>query len=243
MAAVVALLLSSLLALSNNKVSNLQAQLNSTNATATVNSTTTTPTKQADWTVTTKMDTQETSNFQVDVSYPFLENADHQKTADDINSYIKNAILTYRTEVTSIDDSSSSLKPSLTLDYDVKFLSNNFISILISGSEYLGGAHPGAVYTAVNYDLKNNKELKLEDIFNSSSAYLTTLSTTTRTDLATILSIDVSDSVLVGGTAPSAANFRICYFSGTTSIEKMGIVFSEYQVAPYAAGSQQLKLM
>jgi len=244
MAIVVAILLSSMNT-QNSQINKLQQQLNqtsinTTNSTTRIN--TTVETNESVWTIESQKDSSETANYMIDITYPVLENLDHPDTAADVNSYIKSIVMQYKNEIMTTDPSGSYAKPSIELDYEVKFLNSNLVSIVISGSEYLGGVHPASVYTAVNYDLSNNMSLALSDVFNGSSAYLDTISIKTRAKLITLLGVDESDSILAGGTSANVENFGVFYFSGDKEIETIGIIFGEYQVAPYAAGVQIVEL-
>lgn len=234
----------------NQKISDLQNQLlnsisnstDTTNTTNSTNSTDTSNTTQVEWKVVSKSDNSETADYKVNIVYPFLTNSDQLDIANHVNNLIKNQVNNYKETVTSMADDSYAAKPYVSLDYEVKFLSNNFVSIVISGSQYLGGAHPGSVFVTINYDLKNDTALDLSDVFNSGSDYLSELSTSTRSELATMLGVGITDSQLVAGTAEDADNFELFYLTGDEQIDYLGIIFGEYQVAPYAAGPQVVEL-
>ncbi len=224
--------------LENELLSNTNTTTNAT----TDNSTDTVVEQEAEWSVVSKNDSEETADYKVSIVYPMLSNADHVNVANHVNNYIKSSINIFRDEITGMSLDGSLAKPYVTLDYEVEFLSNNFVSIVISGSQYLGGAHPGSVFSTINYDLLNDTELTLTDIFNPGSSYLSTLSTQTKSELVTLLGVEASDSQLVAGTSADIDNFELFYFTGTDSLENLGIIFGEYQVAPYAAGPQTVEL-
>lgn len=56
-------------------------------------------------------------------------------------------------------------------DYNVLLATDDLVSVEIAYDSYAGGAHPNSGYDAVTYDLRADRELKLEDIFKSNSAY------------------------------------------------------------------------
>lgn len=226
----------------SNRIDQLQNQLDQTQENnQSTDNTQTNESNESIWVVSSKTDTAETSRYRVDIVYPVLSNPDQDEIEADVNGYIKSLITTYKNEVTAIDSSDSVSKPFITLDYEVKFLNSNFVSIVLSGSQYFGGAHPGSVYSTINYDLKNNQVLELSDIFNTSSGYLEQLSLQSKTELVSMLGIDESDELLVSGTSDDEDNFKLIYFSGEDSIDSVGVIFNEYQVASYAAGAQTIE--
>lgn len=56
-------------------------------------------------------------------------------------------------------------------DYNLLLATDDLVSVEIAYDSYAGGAHPSSGYDAVTYDLRADRELKLEDIFKSNSAY------------------------------------------------------------------------
>lgn len=189
------------------------------------------------WSVTTKSDIEETANYSISILYPTFSHPQHSDIALDLNNYVSQSILQYKKD-TMFTDNISSSKSTLDLDYDIKFLNNNLISLLISGSQYSGGAHPSGVYISVNYDLKNNKALELQDLFNPASGYLNSLSINTKAALLEKFGANADESFIEGGTSAEINNFKIFNISDGRLI----ITFPEYQVAPYAVGSQQVEL-
>jgi len=233
----------------NAKIAELQNQLlnsisnSSSNSTDATNSTSSSESDvMAEWSVSSKTDLEETADYKVNIIYPALANPDHLNVANHVNAYIMSSVEVFKDEITSMTADGALSKPSISLNYEVKYLSNNFVSIVISGSQYLGGAHPGSVFTTINYDLLNDTELTMSEVFNPGSDYLSTLSANTKAELVTLLGIDELDSQLVAGTAADIDNFELFYFTGTDSLEHLGIIFNEYQVAPYAAGPQTVEL-
>lgn len=232
----------------NVKINELQEQLNqNNNSTQEQDNTpeeqnTDNSTEEVKWVVETETDNEETADFEISINYPVLVNSEHPDTAEDVNDYIISSILEYRDSVTDIEIDPYSSKAFLSLNYDVKFLNQNFVSIVLNGSQYLGGAHPASVFIVINYDLKNNTKLLLTDVFNTSSDYLAELSTRTRARLVSTLGVSSTDSQLLSGTSEETVNFKLFYFNGEDSIEDLGIIFNEYQVAPYAAGPQTVEL-
>jgi hypothetical protein len=61
-------------------------------------------------------------------------------------------------------------------DYNVLAATDDLISVEVSYDSYEGGAHPNLSYDAVTYDLRADREVKLEELFKPGSAYVKTIS-------------------------------------------------------------------
>lgn len=119
---------------------------------------------------------------------------------------------------------------------DVLLANDDVISLLFTDASYTGGAHPNATSATVNFDIKNNRELKLADIFEPNANYLKTLSDLSRADLKAALQKDemLDDEMLNDGVSPKEENFR----SWNLTKKGLQINFDAYQVAAYVAGPQ-----
>jgi hypothetical protein len=56
--------------------------------------------------------------------------------------------------------------------YNVLLATDDLVSVEVAYDFYMGGAHPDSSYDAVTYDLRADRELKLEDIFKPNSGYV-----------------------------------------------------------------------
>lgn len=120
------------------------------------------------------------------------------------------------------------------IGYDVVMGNNDFVSLLFSDYAYMGGAHGMTTYSPVNYDLKNNRELQLADIFEPNSGYLKTISEYSIADLKKRVG-DMSDDEWIGkGAGAEMEN----YSNWNLTKKGLMITFEPYQVAAYAAGPQ-----
>ncbi|HEV8134011.1 MAG TPA: DUF3298 and DUF4163 domain-containing protein [Pyrinomonadaceae bacterium] len=59
--------------------------------------------------------------------------------------------------------------------YNVLFADDEKVSLELNEDSYAGGAHPSESFWTVNYDLKANRELTLEDVFKPGDEYKTTI--------------------------------------------------------------------
>lgn len=122
--------------------------------------------------------------------------------------------------------------------YDVELANDDVISLLFTDANYAGGAHPNATSSTLNFDLKNNRPLKLADIFEPKANYLKTLSDLSRADLKAKLQKDnmLDEEMLNDGVNPKEENFQ----SWNLTKKGLQINFDSYQVAAYAEGPQEV---
>ena len=96
-----------------------------------------------------------------------------------------------------------------------------------------GAAHPGLNSLTLNYDLGQGKELSLTDLFLPNATYLEAISKYCIVELSKQPFFDSSSS---NGAQPTPENYR----NWNITLDGLMITFDEYQVAPYAAGPQQV---
>lgn len=97
-----------------------------------------------------------------------------------------------------------------------------------------GAAHPSHQAASVTFDLESGKFLSLGDLFKEKSDYLTVISNYA---VKKLNALEYTDAEWVRtGAGPDSANFSTFFLSSDT----LTIYFNEYQVAPYAAGPQQV---
>lgn len=114
--------------------------------------------------------------------------------------------------------------------------SGRYLSVIMTGSEYSGGAHPAAIYRTYVFDLAGGKFLELEDLFAPGSDYLAELSSST---LAEIAKLGIGDAAWnKNGTAPQAENFQFFWLAD----DGLHILFPPYQVASYAEGEHEIMI-
>ena len=94
-------------------------------------------------------------------------------------------------------------------------------------------AHPGLNSITLNYDLGQGRELALGDLFLPNSNYLEPISNYCITELS---KQPFFDGPFTDGAKPTVENYR----NWTLSPDGVTITFDTYQVAPGAAGPQQV---
>jgi hypothetical protein len=117
--------------------------------------------------------------------------------------------------------------------YSVYTANEKLISIRLEYSTYMAGAaHPYSYVQTFNFDLAAGKLLSMSSLFRPDADYLPFLSDFCEKQLVDKLGIDL----FMEGLAPTIENFS----SWGLSTEGLWIEFDPYQVAPYAAGPQQI---
>lgn len=113
--------------------------------------------------------------------------------------------------------------------YQVRFNSEELLSLEQTYMDYLGGAHPNTYLDTINVNLKNGKLLSLGDMFKAGSNYLPRLNAIVAKQVADEQQLKgfFDKKVEVNGTE----NFYI------TDNADLVIVYPPYAVAPYAAGT------
>lgn len=119
-----------------------------------------------------------------------------------------------------------------------------YAAIILAMEWYLrGAAHPSHTIDTYTYDYDRGQLISLKDLFKQGADYLGTLSRLAKEDLIRQsregdLGFTYQMDMLEEGTAPVQANFSrfLPLYDGLV------IYFQEYQVAPYAAGPQQVTI-
>jgi hypothetical protein len=128
-------------------------------------------------------------------------------------------------------------KETLQINYLIAS-SVNSVSYIFTTYEDTLGAHGNTFFHTFTFSKDSGKELVLADIFVPGSDYLTTLSGVARAKLPAVIG-DMADTKFIsGGTTPDEKNFQNFFLDNAELV----ILFDPYQVAPYAAGPQTLRI-
>ena len=100
------------------------------------------------------------------------------------------------------------------------------------------GAHPNAFYRTFTFDTTTGAELTLGNLFLPKTQYLTRLSTIAREKLAATLGELADSDYIKDGTKPETVSFQSFAIDGDSLV----LIFPPYQVAPYAAGTQEVRI-
>lgn len=124
------------------------------------------------------------------------------------------------------------------IGYDVTYATEDLISIIFGVSTYSrGAAHPNYSTYPVNFDLKSGARLKLSDLFQPGSDYLSRISSYSIEDLKRQAGKDnYGYEQIEEGAAPEDDNYQ----SWNISKKGLAITFDAYQVASYAEGPKNV---
>ena len=162
-----------------------------------------------------------------------------------VKTRVANEIAAFKKQMMTMSAEDLRMMPAgmnnyIDIGYDIEYADDDFISVNFVRSEFTGGAHPNYNFLTVNYDLKNNRELKLAELFKPGAKYLGTISAYATKDLRNRTFPDSSENlglaqdVFADGALPKPENYA------RWSITKKGLLFTfdPYQVGPFAAGAQ-----
>ncbi len=128
---------------------------------------------------------------------------------------------------------------TLNIDYDIDVIhpaQNQLVSVrlTIEGMQ-AGRAHPYHYRRVLNYDLGTGKALALKELFKPNTDYLKIFAKYANKKLNTTLQ---EKWMIADGTAPKPQNYK----NWNPQADGLLITFDEYQVAPYAAGTQEVEI-
>lgn len=128
---------------------------------------------------------------------------------------------------------------TLSIDYDVDVIHPTPLALIsirlnVEGMQ-AGRAHPFHVYRVLNFDLSQNKELALSDLFKPDSNYLKSLSKYSSQQLTASLK---DKWMIAEGAKANTTNYK----NWNIQADSILITFDEYQVAPYTNGPQEVEI-
>ena len=157
-----------------------------------------------------------------------------------MDSKIKNIIFKYINEFKSmidIDDKRYNYY-SLDINYD-EYKYKNYISYVFYIETYLGGAHPDHVIVTVNYNISLNKIIDIDNLIDSDSNFLDSISKLSREKLLNdkkFSSNDYIEDFFLDGTNPVRDNHKNFVFTDMG----LKVLFDYYQIAPYYYGDSEI---
>lgn len=190
--------------------------------------------------------TDQSAHLTINIHYPRVTLAGKPQLANEANdilhAFVEKTKEDFRKDVLGLDspDIPKDFTSDLTMRFTQLLISPTIISIRFDSSAYIAGAaHPNNQVRILNYDFTKHLLLSPTDLFASSTQALPFLSTYSRTILHTMFEDrtekEFTNQVLPG-TEPTHENFQEI---GITK-EGLVVVFSPYQVAPYAQGTPKV---
>lgn len=114
--------------------------------------------------------------------------------------------------------------------------SKDIVSIVFTIESYSGGAHGNYSEDVLNFDLKTDRELQFQDLFEEPSVALKLLSQYCASALKEKIGEQADADMIAYGTYPTLANFSEIQLAPG----KVVIHFQPYQVAPWVEGAPQI---
>jgi len=181
---------------------------------------------------------EQTDLYLVKASYPQIKLADEeiaQTINEDLESLVLGEINNFKeAALESGEPPAPELISSIEIDYKIDYLDDNLLSLNYEISTYVAGAaHPFSYVMVYNYDLVNDWEIELADLFYADADYLEKIASIARADLEQKLG---AGYLFEEGLAPEDENFE----KFVITKEGLKILFDPYAVAPYAAGPQEV---
>lgn len=179
-------------------------------------------------------------NYSIEISYPLMALSKYPTGLEKFNSlihnYFQSQVKEFRDDYREGESAGVTDVPwSLYYSYEINYKSASLVSILFTGSNYCGGAHPSPVFYSVNFDLEKGRIVAVKDLFRKGSGYYEKLSVLCIRELKK-RDISSSSELINEGASSRAENFDCFYFKSDALV----ILFPPYQVAPYAAGPQEV---
>lgn len=213
-----------------------QSQMATKDAAAT---NTQTGTKKADYRIETKELKQTAKLYDVNVEYPVMTGLTDAKIQDEFNRTVSldvasgvNAFVDYFKDVDPVE-----FAKIWHGDYTIEFTTakhGRYLSVVMLGDEFTGGAHPLEIYRTYVFDTIDGKFLELKDLFKPGTKYLDSLSAIA---YAEISKRNVGEPEWnKSGTAADEKNFR--FFS--LDDKGLNLIIPPYQVASRAEGEQDV---
>jgi hypothetical protein len=182
-------------------------------------------------------ETSQAPIYSVKAQIPALQGSDDARVKDFNNG----STLLTQEEIAKFKDNVVQVQPvpgatGSSYDQEYRLLSppGNLFSLKFQIRIYIqGAAHPGTHTRTVNYDLEAGKNLTLSDLFLPGSDYLERIANYCITQLRT-RNIDFESFSSGANAIPEN------YGNWNITADGLLITFDEYQVAPYAAGAQEV---
>lgn len=169
----------------------------------------------------------DSDNLVIDVKYPLIGQTAIDK---DIKAFIDENIRKVRQLPPPPADDPRNWKNELYITYNKPYINPQYVSIVFYVMVYSGGAHPNTIVVTKNYDHQTGKPLNLADIVPASKQQLRSM---IKARLYASLDRPNVNWVRQGVDQNDLETFGFNLFSIT-------FYFSQYEVAPYAAGIQKV---
>lgn len=172
--------------------------------------------------------------YRIEAVFPYLENQPENMPYNQaLEQFEQSAVNQFRTDAALAAPFDAPASQSfLESRYDVLYNQRGLLSLRLWVSYYMkGAAHPGTYATTFTFDRQAGALLALDDLFLPGADFLSALAPFCQAEIAARDAAFWPD-----GAAADPANYRNWNLRG----DGLLITFDEYQVAPYAAGPQEV---
>ena len=186
-------------------------------------------------------------NYEIQASYPVLQDSLDAEIQENFNdtvfSQVDDKIFSFKNDMKDWGQNPEfPMGSSFISGYKIIGVENNIISLqFYNETYYAGAAHPSHLFWSLNYNINNEEEIKLADLFIEKSDYLHIISDFCLEDLAKKSDdpdYEPDKDWIYRGAGPEEENFK-CF---TLSEDSLVITFNEYQVGPYVEGSSEVHI-
>jgi hypothetical protein len=173
--------------------------------------------------------------FDVDIQYP-VGYSTYPNTQDTLDTFVQE---TYQNFMQGSLDAGwfafqSSGNWSLTMQYEDYHHSENIVSLAFSVYDYVGGAHGNTWWRTFTFDLTQDEEITLSDLFLPDGDPLSVIAPLVQAEIAAQLG-DGTDTTWI---AEGTDEFPAEYLNFVLTEDELIFIFPPYQVAPYVAGTR-----
>ncbi len=199
------------------------------NSGTTISATATTTPQQSEPQLTTATIQESNEVYAINVKYPQfgISQIDAQIKAD-VDAAVKEI-----KDTPAIPEDSAAGQNTLDGSFESAYIGPDVISVKLILSQYTGGAHGMTIFSGVNFDRATGKRLTQADAFRMIGMNVQQVSTAASAQLKQRLGEDV---FFEDGANTNTEN----YSSFVITKDKVTFIFQQYQVAPYAAGPQEV---
>ena len=202
--------------------------------------------KGFDFTLDTLDESNLEENFNIYGFYPKIEgppNSSFEKFNKEIIDFVETTSSDFKAELKKMyeslegqeDGEPYNFTNELAVSGCPQLCGNKISSVIFLNYYFTGGAHGSTLPVPLNFDMQADRLLELEDIFKKDSDYLEKLAELCKKDLKEQMSDPDAlyvESMFEEGTSPEYEN----YSNFVMLQNDIVIIFSQYQIAPYAAG-------
>ena len=182
--------------------------------------------------VATATERENTDTYTIDVKYPQFGIASIDA---DIKAAVEGAVTEFKNDSNAGPPPPDSAVTQYEFQsmFDSAYVGADVVSAKLVVSTYMGGAHPNAAIYGLNYDRETGNQLTLDDALSMIGLSLEEVAERAKAELSTKLGTDI---IAPEGADPTVEN----YSTFIVSPDQATFIFQVYQIAPYAAGPQEV---